>query len=73
MFDQIRIQDVLSEINDIYLVNFPCVNLPQLQGALIGIFIENVIARWSDSPLETFGQSALEKVSLIHMTSNVWP
>ena len=39
-----------------------CLNL---QGALIGIFTENMMARWSDSPSVAFGQTTYEKVSHI--------
>ena len=28
IFDKIRIQDVFSEVSDIYLVNFPFIDLP---------------------------------------------
>ena len=47
-----------------------CLNL---QGTSIGILTEKVMARWSDSPAITLAQSAFEKVSLTHMTSNIWP
>ena len=31
-----------------------------------------MMARWSDRPPVTFGQTACEKMSLTHMTSNIW-
>ena len=36
MFDQVRIQDFLSEIINIYPVNILCTNLPEFAGCLDG-------------------------------------
>ena len=65
MIDSIRIQNVLSEVSDIYLVKFGVLTCLNSKGSLIGILTENVMARWSDSPLKPLGKQCLRCLSHI--------